>query len=70
MIYAELGITPVDIHIKSGMIGFWISVLNSKDTKLSKIMYKIMLKESQQGSKFKWINHINEILISEGKPEK
>ena len=26
MIYAELGITPVDIHIKSCMIGFWISI--------------------------------------------
>ena len=28
-----------------------------------------MLKESNQGSKFKWINHIKEILISVGKPE-
>ena len=46
MIYAELGITPVEIHIKSRMIGFWISLLNSEHTKLSKIMYKIMLNES------------------------
>ena len=65
MIYAELGITPVEIHIKSRMIGFWISVLNSENTKLSKIMYKIMLNESNQGSNFKWIN----TLISVGKPE-
>ena len=38
MIYAELGIAPVEMHIKSRMIGFWISLLNSENTKLSKIM--------------------------------
>ena len=69
MIYAELGITPVEIHIKSRMIGFWISLLNSEHTKLSKIMYKIMLNESNQGSNFKWITTIKETLISVGKPE-
>ena len=64
MVYAELGITPVDVHIKSRMIGFWISLLNKENTRLSKLMYNIMLKESKQGSNFKWINHIKEILIS------
>ena len=51
------------------MIGFWISLLNSEHTKLSKIMYKIMLNESNQGSNFKWITTIKETLISVGKPE-
>ena len=69
MVYAELGITPVDVHIKSRMIGFWISVLNKENTRLSKLMYNIMLNESKQGINFKWINHIKEILISIGRPE-
>ena len=69
MVYAELGITPIDVHVKSRMIGFWISVLNKENTRLSKLMYNIMLKESKQGIRFKWINHIKEILISIGRPE-
>ena len=69
MIYAELGIAPVEMHIKSRMIGFWIALINSENTKLYKIMYKIMLNESNQGSNFKWISTIKETLISVGKPE-
>ena len=69
MIYAELGITLVEIHIKSRVIGFWISLLNSEHTKLPIIMYKSMLNESNQGSNFKWITTIKETLISVGKPE-
>ena len=57
MIYAELGITPVEINIKSCMIGFWISLLNSEHTKLSKIMYKIMLNESNQGRQQFWMDN-------------
>ena len=53
MIYAKIGITTVEIHINSRMIGFWTSLLNSENTKLSKIMNKIMLNESNQGSNFK-----------------
>ena len=34
MLYAELGITPIDIHIKSRMIGFWLKLVNSEDAKL------------------------------------
>ena len=69
MIYAELGVAPVEIHIKSHMIGFWISLINSKNIKLSKLMYKIMLKESNLGNNIKWINSIKDILIAVGKPE-
>ena len=69
MIYAELGVAPVEILIKSYMIGFWISLLNSENTKLSKLMYKIMLKESNLGNNFKWINSIKGNLIRVGKPD-
>ena len=65
MIYTELDVAPVEIHIESCMIGFWISLLNSENTKLSKLMYKIMLKESNLGNNSKWINRIKDILIAE-----
>ena len=45
MIYAELGITPVSIHMKSRMTGLWLKIVNSEDSKLSKIMYIIMQSE-------------------------
>ena len=50
MIYAELGITPIDIHTKSRILGFWISVLNSEYTKLSKLMYKLCSKNQSKES--------------------
>ena len=31
---------PVDIKIKTRMIGFWLKIVNSKDAKFSKILYK------------------------------
>ena len=65
----ELGITPIEVHIKSRMVGFWISLVNRENTELSKLIYKIMLNESNQGNRFKWIDHIKEILISAGKAE-
>ena len=36
MIYAELGRTPLDIQIKSRMIGFWISLINGNGNKYAK----------------------------------
>ena len=50
MIHSELGITPIEIHIKSHMLRYWISLVNSENTKLSKLMYKIMLNESNKGT--------------------
>lgn len=69
MLYAELGIKPIEIHIKSRMIGFWIATLNSENSKLSKLMYNIMLSELGNGQNYKWLNHIKQILISVGRAE-
>lgn len=68
MIYAELGIKPVEIQIKSRMINFWVNTLNSDNSKFSKIMLNIMRLETDQGVTFKWLNFIKEILVSVGKP--
>ena len=43
MLYTELGRHPIQINIKSRMIGFWLSIVNGKGSKLSKLLYSIML---------------------------
>ena len=48
MLHAELGRHPIQINIKSRMIGFWLSIVNGKESKLSKLLYSIMLKEHVQ----------------------
>ena len=69
MLYAELGITPIDIHIKSRMIGFWLKLVNSEDTKLCKTMYNLMQSELQSNPQYKWLNSIKDILISVGRAD-
>ena len=69
IIYAELGITPIEIHVKSRMIGFWLSIINSENSKFSKITYNIMFNDASQGHNYKWLNRIRQILISTGRYE-
>ena len=70
MLHAELGRHPIQINVKSRMFGFWLSIVNGKESKLSKLMYSIMLKEHEKGSyNFKWICCINDILVAVGGPD-
>ena len=39
MLYAELGRYPLDITIKSRMIGFWNRIVTGNDSKLSYLLY-------------------------------
>ena len=39
MLYAELGRRPLEIQIKSRMIGFWLSLVNGSQSKISKKNY-------------------------------
>ena len=65
MLHAELGRHPIKMNIKSRMINFWLSVVNRKESKLSKLMYAIIFKEQENGVyDFKWIRCINGILVS------
>ena len=69
MLYAELGRNPIDIQIKSRMIGYWISLVNNENlNKFSRKIYDIMLAEFNRSQNFKWLNYIKEILISVGEP--
>ena len=49
MLDAEIGLHPVQTNIKSRMIGFWLSIVNGKESKLSKLLYTIMFKEQEKG---------------------
>ena len=70
MLHAELGRVPIELQIKSRMIKYWISLVNNDNgNKLSKIMYNIMLDETNNGNTFKWLDYIKDILISVGKPD-
>lgn len=49
------------------MIGFWLNIVNSMETKLSKLLYKFLLgKYNGRICQHKWIQGIKEILISVG----
>ena len=50
------------------MIGFWLSIVNGKESKLSKLLCSIMLKEHKKCSyNFKWIRY--DILVAVGRPD-
>ena len=68
MLYAELGCKPIAISIKNRMIGYWLNIINSKNSKLSNLLYNILLHEYNAGIfQHKWIHCIREILISVGR---
>ena len=70
MLHAELGRNPIQINIKSRIIGFKLSIVTGKESKLSKLLYSIMLKEHENGSyNCKWIRCINDILVAAGRPD-
>ena len=69
MVYAEMGTKPIDTYIKSHMIGYWLTIINIENSKLSKIMYNIMYSESLQGGTYQWLNHTKQIFISVGRAE-
>ena len=70
MLHAESGRQPIQITIKSRVICFWLSIVNGKESKLSKFLYSIMFKEHEKGSyNFKWICCINDILVAVSRPD-
>ena len=66
MLYAELGRMPVEVTVKSRMIGYWLSLVNGKETKRSTLLYKKLLHEYNAGYEHKWVSYIKDILVSVG----
>ena len=63
MLYAELGRYPLEIVIKSRMISFWNKLILSKGTKISGLLYQLML---QSNTNYKWTSYIKAILDTTG----
>lgn len=67
-LYGELGRTPIDLHIKSPMVGFRISLTKWNDSKFAKKVYNIIYDDyTNIGITTQWIICIKQILISVGK---
>ena len=67
MLYGELGRFPLQIIIKSRVIGYWNRLLQSKATKLSYVIYQCQLNTANIFPK--WINYIQAILNQIGRPD-
>ena len=68
ILQAELGRYTLNNNIKLRMLNFWASLINGKQNKISYLLYKIMLKDTETGLyQHKWINFIRDILTSVGK---
>ena len=64
MIYTELGRYPLDIVIKTRIIGFWNRLLFDKQTKISLFLYNTL---RTMTSTPKWIANVKNILGSVGR---
>ena len=64
MLHAELGGQSLNMTIKSKMIGYWLSIINSANTKIANNFYKIHFSKANNGHNLKWINFIKDILTS------
>lgn len=65
MLYAEFGRHPIDITIKTRMIGFWNRLITGKQSKLSYKIYKYML--SIPNFESNWIKKVKNILMQVGR---
>lgn len=64
MVYAEWGRYPINTQMKSRAVGFWFSLVNGTQSKISRKLYEISLSWSNNGQNFKWKNYIKRLLIS------
>ena len=55
------------VTIKSRMIGYWLSIINGDNAKISKTLYNMHFNEFNKGHNLTWINSIKNILVSAGR---
>ena len=65
IIYAELGRYPLEITIKSRIIGFWNRILLNKFSKFSYILYQAL--KTTQNITSKWVLNVKKILCEIGR---
>jgi hypothetical protein len=56
MLYSELGRHPLEINIKTRIIGYWNRLITGKQSKIAFCIYKYM--KELPNFESKWINHI------------
>ena len=67
MVYGELGETPLHIDIKCKIILYWARVINSKENKLSKMIYSLIYKLYEKDLFHStWIRSVKNTLDSAG----
>ena len=59
MIYGELGLLPLSEQIKCRVLNFWCKLLNSKNDKISCVLYKTAYSlDAADIVKFPWIKYV------------
>ena len=67
MTYGEVGRGKIRSIIDNRMIQYWARIINSKNYKLSKLMYSLLLKMHDNNVyKSKWLSKIKEIMDNNG----
>ena len=49
IVYGELGVYPLEVDIKCRMINFWVRLITGRNSKLSFLMYRCLLRLYQEG---------------------
>lgn len=65
MLYGELGRYPIEISIKTRIIGFWTRIVTGNQFKLVNLLYQKLLQFG--GQQFKWIKNVQNILQEVGR---
>ena len=65
MLYAELGRYPIEVIVKSRMIGYWNRIITGKQSKLSYLLYSAV--KNTPNFESKWLTHIKSILNDAGR---
>ena len=66
-IYNEFGVFPLSLLRKIRIIKFWLKILNMNDTHPVKLIYNLLLRDSNQNAKVKnWVTLLKEMLEING----
>ena len=67
MLYGELGIYPLEIQIKTQIIGYWLKINTSHDNKITKQLYNTLLRFTRNGIYLsRWISYVHVLLLQNG----
>ena len=63
MVFGELGVLPIDVIIKSRVLNYWCKVINSKNEKINKVLYKLMYELDRRDIySYSWIKFVKKTL--------